>query len=61
MTDLPNVQPDSRTDTVLAAPDRMVRVREAFGIDNDMEVPAFSESDDLRRAVFLSPTAELWV
>ena len=46
MTDLPNVQPDSRTETVLASPDRMVKVRELFGIDSDMEVPAFSEADE---------------
>ena len=46
MTDLSNVQPDSRTDTVLEAPDRMVKVRDVFGIDSDMEVPAFSEADE---------------
>ena len=46
MTDLPNVQPDSRTETVLSAPDRMVKVRDVFGIDSDLEVPAFSESDE---------------
>jgi len=46
MTDLPNTQPDSRSDTVLDAPDKMVKVRELFGIDSDMEVPAFSEADE---------------
>jgi len=46
MTDIPNVQPDSRSATILEAPDRVVRVREAFGIDSDMEVPAFSEADE---------------
>ena len=46
MTDLPNIQLDARGTTVLAAPDRKVTVRELFGIDSDMEVPAFSEADE---------------
>jgi len=46
MTDLPNVQPDSREGTVMDAPDKMVKVRDLFGIDSDMEVPAFSEADE---------------
>ena len=46
MADIPNVNLDSRSDTVMAAPDQMVKVREAFGIDSDMEVPAFSEADE---------------
>jgi cobaltochelatase CobS len=46
MADLPNVQPDSRTDTVMDAPDQMKKVRDLFGIDSDMEVPAFSEADE---------------
>ena len=46
MTDIPNIQPDSRTDTVLEAPDQMIGVREAFGIDSDMMVPKFSEADE---------------
>ncbi|MCB2051150.1 MAG: cobaltochelatase subunit CobS, partial [Novosphingobium sp.] len=32
--------------TVLAAPDKSVKVRDVFGIDIDMEVPAFSEADE---------------
>ena len=44
MSDLPNVQPDSRGTTVLEAPDKMVKVREAFGIDSDMEVPRLQRS-----------------
>jgi cobaltochelatase CobS len=32
--------------TRLAAPDLMVSVRELFGIDSDMQVPAFSEADE---------------
>jgi len=46
MASIPNTQPDSRTDTVMDAPDKMVKVRELFGIDSDMEVPAFSEADE---------------
>ena len=32
--------------TALAAPDREVSVREVFGIDSDMKVPAFSKADE---------------
>ena len=46
MTDIPNIQPDSRSMTVLEAPDTKVSVREMFGIDVDMECPAFSEADE---------------
>ena len=46
MATIPNTQPDSRTDTVMAEPDKMLKVRETFGIDSDMEVPAFSEADE---------------
>ena len=46
MTDIPNTQPDSRDTTILDAPDKMVRVRDLFGIDTDMEVPAFSVADE---------------
>jgi len=46
MADIPNVNPDSRAATVMDAPDRLVKVRELFGIDSDMEVPAFSEADE---------------
>ena len=35
MTDIPNIQADSRDTTILAAPDKMVSVREVFGIDVD--------------------------
>ena len=37
---------DSRSTTALAAPDREVSVRETFGIDIDMKVPAFSVADE---------------
>jgi cobaltochelatase CobS len=46
MTDIPNIQPDSRATTILEAPDREISVREMFGIDVDMMVPAFSEADE---------------
>src|SRR5688500_9292745 len=46
MTEIPNVSLETQSDTVLASPDRAVKVREAFGIDSDMEVPAFSEADE---------------
>src|ERR1700755_829318 len=46
MADISNVNPDSRSATVMDAPDKMVKVRELFGIDSDMEVPAFSEADE---------------
>jgi len=46
MTDIPNIQPDSRATTILEAPDIKVNVREMFGIDVDMECPAFSEADE---------------
>ncbi|MEP9358118.1 cobaltochelatase subunit CobS [Sphingomonas sp. KR3-1] len=46
MADIPNTQPDSRETTILEAPDKMVKVRDLFGIDSDLEVPAFSEADE---------------
>src|SRR5688500_12081913 len=46
MADIPNVNPDSRAATVMDAPDRIVKVRDIFGVDSDMEVPAFSEADE---------------
>ncbi len=33
-------------DTDIRQPDRLVAVRDTFGIDSDLEVPAFSEPDD---------------
>ena len=52
MTDVPNVQPGSTT--LLPAPDTKVNVREVFGIDVDMECPAFSQADE--RVPDLDPT-----
>src|SRR4028118_1845217 len=65
MSDLPNVDPASRGSTVMDAPDRMVKVRDAFGIESDMEVPAFSEADervpDLDPAYVFDPDTTLAV
>ncbi|OJY69887.1 MAG: cobaltochelatase subunit CobS [Sphingobium sp. 66-54] len=46
MTDLPNTNADMRSEVLLDAPDRVVQARETFGVDIDMEVPAFSEADE---------------
>src|SRR5215204_4713504 len=46
MTDIPNVTLDSREDTILSQPDKMAKARDVFGIDSDMEIPAFSEADE---------------
>jgi len=46
MSDIPQIQPDTRDNTILAAPDTEVSVREVFGIDVDMTVPAFSVADE---------------
>jgi cobaltochelatase CobS len=54
MSEFSNVNPESRADTALAAPDRLIKVREMFGIDSDLEVPAFSEADE--RVPDLDPT-----
>ncbi|MFT8554713.1 cobaltochelatase subunit CobS [Zymomonas mobilis] len=44
MAEFENFQSDS--ETVLDAPDIKVKVRDVFGIDSDMEVPAFSIADE---------------
>ena len=46
MADISNVNPDSRAATVMDAPDRVVKVRDLFGVDSDMKVPAFSKADE---------------
>jgi cobaltochelatase CobS len=46
MTDTTNMQAIDRDRTILAAPDTEIDVRETFGIDIDMKVPAFSEADE---------------
>ena len=63
MTNIPNIQPDARGSTLLDAPDRTIKVRELFGIDTDMECPAFSEADervpDLDSAYVFDPDTTL--
>jgi cobaltochelatase CobS len=54
MNDIANADPASRADTVLAVPDKMASIRDLFGVDSDMEVPAFSEADE--RVPDLDPT-----
>ncbi|HEX2803342.1 MAG TPA: cobaltochelatase subunit CobS, partial [Sphingomicrobium sp.] len=65
MNDISNVNPESRAETAMASPDRMVKLREAFGVDSDMEVPAFSEADervpDLDPAYVFDPNTTLAV
>ncbi len=46
MTNIPKNQLDTAGTTVLEAPDREIDVREMFGIDIDMKVPAFSQPDE---------------
>ena len=46
MTDMTNPHTSDRDATLMAAPDREVDVRETFGIDIDMKVPAFSQADE---------------
>ena len=55
MTDIPNVQPDARNDTLLSAPDKVVKARDVFGLDIDMEVPAFSASSRPKRNATMDP------
>jgi cobaltochelatase CobS len=38
---------DHETSMPVTSPDTTVKVREVFGLDSDMEVPAFSQSSDL--------------
>ncbi|KPF53201.1 MULTISPECIES: cobaltochelatase subunit CobS [Novosphingobium] len=46
MSDTSNLVAHAGTTTVLPAPDTQVSVREVFGIDIDMTVPAFSAADE---------------
>src|ERR687883_971679 len=41
-----NVNPESRAETLMASPDKIAKVRDLFGVDSDMEVPAFSRATD---------------
>ena len=53
------------TDIATIQPDRTLRVREAFGIDSDLSVPAFSERDDhvpdVDEAYRFNPDVTLWL
>jgi len=46
MTDIPNISAGTSGTTIMDAPDTSVSVREMFGIDIDMQCPAFSEADE---------------
>ncbi|MEP6869667.1 MAG: cobaltochelatase subunit CobS [Novosphingobium sp.] len=46
MTKISDTQPDAHASTVMDAPDKTIDVREHFGIDIDMQCPAFSEADE---------------
>ena len=46
MTDIPNAQPDTRAETLMDAPDKVVSARKLFGLDVDMDIPAFSQADE---------------
>jgi len=46
MNDIPNISAGMSGDTLMAEPDKMVDAREVFGVDIDMQVPAFSEADE---------------
>lgn len=46
MTDIPNISAGTSGTTLMDAPDTKVSVRDMFGIDIDMECPAFSEADE---------------
>jgi cobaltochelatase CobS len=41
------IEAEHDAETALDAPDMTVKVREVFGLDSDMEVPAFSRATDL--------------
>src|SRR5919112_497412 len=61
MNEMSSSHGDART--AMTAPDREVSVREAFGIDSDMKVPAFSKADervpDLDEAYVFDPDTTL--
>jgi cobaltochelatase CobS len=54
MDELSNLQPEAHGQTLMASPDKIAKVRDLFGVDSDMEVPAFSEADE--RVPDLDPT-----
>ncbi|MEH6788998.1 cobaltochelatase subunit CobS [Parasphingorhabdus sp.] len=46
MTEIPNTNLDTSGETIMNAPDKTVDAREIFGIDLDMQIPAFSQKDE---------------
>jgi len=46
MADLSNETHAPTGETLMHTPDKVVKVRDLFGVDSDMEVPAFSEADE---------------
>ena len=46
MTEIPNTNSDTSGETIMDAPDKMVDARKMFGIELDMQVPAFSVKDE---------------
>ena len=46
MTEIPDINPDASDETIMDAPDITVDAREVFGVDVDMQVPAFSLKDE---------------
>ncbi len=46
MADISNETQIPTGETLMSAPDKVAKVRDLFGVDSDMEVPAFSEADE---------------
>lgn len=46
MNDIPNTHAQHGGTTILDAPDTTIDARETFGVDIDMQIPAFSEADE---------------
>ncbi|MEH6661429.1 MAG: cobaltochelatase subunit CobS [Parasphingorhabdus sp.] len=46
MTEIPDINPDASDETIMDAPDITVDAREVFGVDVDMQIPAFSVKDE---------------
>ena len=63
MTEQSKITSEDRDATLMAAPDTEIDVRETFGIDIDMKVPAFSQADsrvpDVDEAYVFDPDTTL--
>jgi len=46
MADISNETQIPSGETLMSTPDKVAKVRDLFGVDSDMEVPAFSEADE---------------